>query len=148
MIHWEVKTQWKTENQIGSETAFDKIKEKISKLECRSHETFQKTWRKDKVSDYIKGRLKHRLPRWKEFSCQCRRHKSLRFSHWVRKIPWRRKWQPTPVFFWEIPWTEESGRLQSMELQRVRHDWATKHKLSLAHFSAWEDARVPALFSS
>jgi len=26
---------------------------------------------------------------------QCRRH---RFDLWVRKIPWRRKWQPTPVF--------------------------------------------------
>ena len=25
---------------------------------------------------------------------------------------------------WKIPWTEESGRLQSMELQRVRHDRA------------------------
>ena len=23
---------------------------------------------------------------------------------------------------WKIPWTEESGRLQSMELQRVGHD--------------------------
>ena len=23
---------------------------------------------------------------------------------------------------WKIPWTEEAGRLQSMELQRVRHD--------------------------
>ena len=22
----------------------------------------------------------------------------LRFDPWVRKIPWRRKWQPTPVF--------------------------------------------------
>ena len=22
----------------------------------------------------------------------------LRFSPWVRKIPWRRAWQPTPVF--------------------------------------------------
>ena len=21
-----------------------------------------------------------------------------RFNPWVRKIPWRRKWQPTPVF--------------------------------------------------
>ena len=27
-------------------------------------------------------------------TCQCRR---LRFDFWVRKIPWRRKWQPTPV---------------------------------------------------
>ena len=26
---------------------------------------------------------------------------------------------------WKISWTEEPGRLQSMGLQRVRHDWAT-----------------------
>ena len=26
---------------------------------------------------------------------------------------------------WKIPWTEEPGRLQSVGLQRVRHDWAT-----------------------
>ena len=26
------------------------------------------------------------------------------------------------ILAWEIPWTEEPGRLQSMGLQRVRHD--------------------------
>ena len=26
------------------------------------------------------------------------RHKRNRFNPWVRKIPWRRKWQPTPIF--------------------------------------------------
>ena len=26
---------------------------------------------------------------------------------------------------WKIPWMEEPGRLQSMALQRVRHDWET-----------------------
>ena len=25
---------------------------------------------------------------------------------------------------WEMPWTEESGELQSMGLQRVGHDWS------------------------
>ena len=41
-------------------------------------------------------------------------------------MPWRRKWQSTPVFLPEkIPWKEGPGRLQSMELQRVRHDWVT-----------------------
>ena len=29
------------------------------------------------------------------------------------------------VLAWKIPWTEEPGRLQSMGLQRVRHDWGT-----------------------
>ena len=31
----------------------------------------------------------------KESDCQCRRR---RFNPWSRKIPWRRKWRPTPVF--------------------------------------------------
>ena len=31
----------------------------------------------------------------------------------------------TCIFAWKIPWTEEPGRLQSTELQRVRHDWVT-----------------------
>ena len=30
-----------------------------------------------------------------ESACQCRRR---RFHPWVRKIPWNRKWHPTPVF--------------------------------------------------
>ena len=37
------------------------------------------------------------------------------FDSWVTKMPWRRKWQPTPVFLpGRIPWTEEPGRLQPM----------------------------------
>ena len=31
-------------------------------------------------------------------SNQCRRLKRYGFDPWVRKIPWRRKWQPTLVF--------------------------------------------------
>ena len=31
----------------------------------------------------------------KESDCQCKR---LGFYPWVRKIPWRKKWQLTPVF--------------------------------------------------
>ena len=30
------------------------------------------------------------------------------------------------ILAWETPWTEEAGRLQSMESQRIRHNWATK----------------------
>ena len=40
---------------------------------------------------------------------------------WVWKIPWRRKWQPTPVFFPGI-WTEEPGRLWSMRSHRVGYN--------------------------
>ena len=34
----------------------------------------------------------------KEPVCQSRRCKRYGFSPWVGKIPWRRAWQPTPVF--------------------------------------------------
>ena len=34
----------------------------------------------------------------KETTCQCRRYRRPRFDPWVGKIPWRRKWQPIPVF--------------------------------------------------
>ena len=33
-----------------------------------------------------------------EPSCPCRRRKRHRFDLWIRKIPWRTAWQPTPVF--------------------------------------------------
>ena len=39
--------------------------------------------------------------------------------------PWRRAWQPIPVF---LPGESHGQKWsQSMDLQRVRHNWATKH---------------------
>ena len=35
----------------------------------------------------------------KEPTCQCRRLKRPGFDPWVGKMPWSRKWQPTPVFW-------------------------------------------------
>ena len=46
----------------------------------------------------------------KEPACQCRRHKRGGFDPWVGKIPWRKAWQPTPVF---LP--RESHRQRSLE---------------------------------
>ena len=34
----------------------------------------------------------------KESACQCRSPRRHRFDAWVRKISWRRKWKPSPVF--------------------------------------------------
>ena len=42
---------------------------------------------------------------------------------------------------WKIPWTEESGRLQSMGSQRVGHDCMTS--LSLFTFVHWRRKRQP-----
>ena len=37
------------------------------------------------------------------------------------------------ILAWEIPWTEEPSGLQSIGLQRVRHDLATKQQQSRVH---------------
>ena len=59
----------------------------------------------------------------KESACNagdCLQYRKPRFDPWVRKIPWRRKWAPTPVLLaWRIPRTEEPGRLQSMGSQEL-----------------------------
>ena len=34
----------------------------------------------------------------KKTACQFRKHKRCGFYPWIGTIPWRRKWQPTPVF--------------------------------------------------
>ena len=58
---------------------------------------------------------------------------------WVGTIPWRRAWQPTPVFLpGESYGQEEPGRLQSKGSQRVRNDWsksACMHGIFLYFFS-------------
>ena len=63
---------------------------------------------------------------WKRISLQCKRCRKHWFDPWIRKIPWRREWQPTPVFLpRKSPWTEEPGGLQSMGLQRAEQDWSS-----------------------
>ena len=61
----------------------------------------------------------------KESVCQCERNKRCRFNAWVRKIPWRKKWQPTPVF---LPGESHEKRslvgYSPCGSQKVGHDWA------------------------
>ena len=41
------------------------------------------------------------------------------------------------ILVWRIPWTEEPGGLQSMGLQRVEHDLATKRQQQQPGASVW-----------
>ena len=45
------------------------------------------------------------------------------------------------IAFLEIPWAEEPGGLQSMESQRVRHDWAT-NTLTFTFLTRWDPATL------
>ena len=54
-----------------------------------------------------------------ESACQRRRCKRHGFDPWVGKIPWRKKWQPAPVFLPRKSHGQKSlaGYIQSMGLQ-------------------------------
>ena len=59
----------------------------------------------------------------KELTCQCRRPKRCGFDPWVRKMPWRRAWQPTPVFLPEKSHGQRSlAGYSSTGWQRVGND--------------------------
>ena len=58
------------------------------------------------------------------------KHLPTMWETWVQSLGWKdflEKEMAThsSILAWKTPWTEETGRLQSMGLQRVGHDWAT-----------------------
>ena len=75
------------------------------------HYNFWKLWTANIIVRLLRSKYHHfisliggllcgktRLPRWpsgKGSAGQCRRH---RFDPGIGQIPWKRKWQPTPVF--------------------------------------------------
>ena len=74
-----------------------------------------------------------------EAACQCKRHKRYRCDPWVRKIPGRKAWQPTPVFLSGEPHGQRSlagcspqGRKESDTTERLStHAYPTPDGLSL-----------------
>ena len=64
----------------------------------------------------------------KESGCQFKSCRRCRFDTWIRKIPWRRKWQPTPAFLPGISYgLEDPGRLYSPWGHK---EWDTTQQLS------------------
>ena len=65
----------------------------------------------------------------KESACQHRRSKRYEFNPWVKKIPWRRKWQSTPII---LPGKSHGQRslvgFGPWDHKRVRYSLATKQQ--------------------
>ena len=75
----------------------------------------------------------------KEPTCQCRRRKRHGFDPWVGKIPWRRAWQPTPVFLpgkskdREARWASPRGRQEGDTTKATEHH---------THVGQWQGPRA------
>ena len=83
----------------------------------------------------------------KESACHCRKHSRLRFDPWVGKIPWKRKWQPSPVFLpaWKTLQRSLRTAVQSVARSRTRlNDWATTYRCKLYGFwQMYNDVYAP-----
>ena len=64
-----------------------------------------------------------------DWNKQCRRYRRCGFDCWVRKIPWRRKWQPTQVFSSGKSHGQRSLVGFSPWEHRVITDWAIEHAI-------------------
>ena len=78
------------------------------------------------------------LPKWltsKESTCQGGRRRRHGFDPWVRKIPWRRKWQPTPVL---LP-GESNGQRSLADFRPWGHKrnwtWLSDYTTTITHGS-------------
>ena len=77
-----------------------------------------------------KGQRERGLLRWlggNEFACQCRTCRRPMFDPWVGKIPWRKKWQPSPAFLPGESLGQRSLVGYSSWGRRVASNWATEH---------------------
>ena len=73
--------------------------------------------------------LLYGLPWWLRGLSICLQYGRPGLDPGVRKIPWRRKWQPTPVLLPEnIPWMEEPGGYSPWDLKEL-------HTTERLHFS-------------
>ena len=75
----------------------------------------------------------------KESAC----HRRAKFNPWVTKIPWRRAWQPPPVF-----WPGESRWMEATSL------WGHKESVTIEQFSLslyqgrWTNGFLPPVTNS
>ena len=87
------------------------------------------------------------LPWWLRQSRICLQCRGLGFNLWVRKIPWRREWLPTPVFLpgefhgqrnlmgyspWGYKESDTTERLKLLPLQAPSHSFPQFLSLALS----------------
>ena len=85
---------------------------------------------------------------WASLVAQTVKNPPAMWETWVWSLGWEDGLEKgtyiySSVLVWKLPWTEEPGRLQSIGLQKVGHDWVTftynwytKKKKKIPHFSA------------
>ena len=70
---------------------------------------------------------------WASLVAQTLKRPLAMWETWVRSLGWEDPLEKemathSSILAWEIPWTEEPERIQSIEVQIVRHNLVTKQQ--------------------
>ena len=97
----------------------------VAKSQTQPSDWNELNWTERKQTCFHRAGGSNRLP-WRftryRIHWQCRRQG---FNPWVRKIPWRKKWQPTPVFLPELSHGKRS--LAGYSPSGLKKSYKTKH---------------------
>ena len=79
---------------------------------------------------------------WTSLVAQMVKHLPTMRETWVHSLGWEYLLEKemathSSTLAWEIPRTEEPGRLKSIGLQRARHNWAGTHTYIHIHARYW-----------
>ena len=84
----------------------------------------------------------------KESACRCRRRRRCKFDPWIRKIPWRRKWQPSLVFLpggspgqRSLAGYSQCGRKESDTTEAIHY--STGQATKMRRWSEWTQILIP-----
>ena len=128
--HWGFLSHWLPLAYFSP--TCDYLEIAINGLSTSKEEFLKNTTTSGKKRSKIPNNHLHKLDKnmgwWlsgKESGCQCKR---CRFDPWVRKSPWRRKCQPTPVF---LPGKSQEQRslvgYSPWDGKRIGHNLVTKY---------------------
>ena len=115
---------------------------KISCKKCKQDNHDKEKWRRINnfreecldLPDQITFELRSGGTSGKEPAGQCRWYKRCGFDPWVEKIPWRRAWQPTPVFLPGESHGQRNLAGYGPQIRRVGHDWNHLERIRQLHF--------------
>ena len=82
------------------------------------------------------GRWDSQVAQWWRICLQCRKCRKCVFDSWVRKTPWRKKWQPTPVF---LPKKSQGQRSLAGYSAWGHKESGTTEWLSIAQWATMEN---------
>ena len=103
------------------------------------------SYRQEEISYFHRLTIQAASPWWLRWSRIWLQYRRPRFNPWVWKIPWRRKWQPTPVFLpgkshgqWSLGGYSPWGCKESDRTERLAHTHTHIHTHTHTHVhSIW-----------